>query len=79
MTKQLLEPESQDESTGLMIDFEEILKADGKRLLEEVHAELLSSDWLQKSEAKSVLAAISHVSQRSIIKQTETIAGHWLH
>lgn len=79
MTKQLLEPESQDESTGLMIDFEEILKADGKRLLEEVQAELLSSDWLQKSEAKSVLAAISHVSQRSIIKQTETIAGHWLH
>lgn len=79
MTKQLLEPESQDESSGLMLDFEEILRTDGQRLLQEVREKLLAEEWIRKNEAKVVLAAVSDVSQRSVMKQTETIAGHWLH
>lgn len=79
MTKQLLEPESLEESTGLMLDFEEILQEEGAKIVEQLRREILKEEWLQRADARLVQQAISHASSRSLIRQAESIAGHWLH
>ncbi|WP_417850103.1 metallophosphoesterase family protein [Thalassoglobus sp.] len=79
MTKQLLEPESLEEATGLQIDFEEILKEEGSNLVELVRHELLESDWIKRADAELVRMAIAQASRRKIERQAEATAGHWLH
>lgn len=78
MTKQLIEPESLEESTGLMLTFEQILKLHGSQLIEQVRRELLETDWVQRNDAKLVQSAIGQASQRTIAHQAESLAGHWL-
>lgn len=78
MTKQLLEPESQEESTGLMLGFEEILDEVGGQLIEQVRRELLDSEWIRRSDTKLVNNFITQAQQKTIVRQATTIAGHWL-
>ncbi len=78
MTKQLLAPESHKEATGLLLNFEEILEAEGSRIIEQVRRELLETDWIQRAASKPVQAAIAQASKRTIARQSEAIAGHWL-
>lgn len=76
--KQLLEEESLQESTGLMIDFEELLSSD-RQLVEEVRQELLALPWFNQPEARVVAASIRQASAKGIQQQAETVAGHWLY
>ena len=78
MTKQLLAPESHEEATGLLLNFEEVLEKEGAEIMEQVRREILSTDWIQHAAAKPVQAAITQASKRTIARQSEAIAGHWL-
>lgn len=78
ITRQILDPENAEDSTGLLEQFEVLLRDDGGSLVEFVRQQLLEESWLNRNESQLVRRSIAQADQHTIVDEAIGTISNWL-